>query len=102
MHLVQLFLPLYDNEGQAFARAMFDRVGDELTERYGGVTAYRRSPAEGLWKEQDGDLNRDDVVIYEVMAEEMDRAAWKRYGEELSRRFSQDEMMIRAIEVERL
>ena len=102
MHLLQLLLPLYDNQGQAFGKAMFDRVRDELTERFGGVTAYRRSPAEGLWKEDDGDVTRDQVVICEVLAEELDRAAWKQYGQELAVRFHQEEMMIRAIKIERL
>jgi hypothetical protein len=102
MHLVQLLLPLYDNEGRVFAREMFDRVRDELAEAFGGVTAYRRSPAEGSWKETDGAVNRDALVIYEVMMEELDHAWWKRYGEELAGRFRQEEMMIRAIPVERL
>jgi hypothetical protein len=103
MHLVQLLLPLYDNEGQAFGKPLFDRVRNELTERFGGVTAYRRSPAEGLWKEAGGEVNRDEVVIYEVVvAQELEREWWKGYGQELARRFRQEEMMIRAIAVERL
>ena len=40
MHLIQLFLPLYDNDGQAFAKPLFDTVRGELTERFGGVTAF--------------------------------------------------------------
>lgn len=102
MHLVQLLLPLYDNDGQAFGKPMFDRVRNELAERFGGVTAHRRSPAEGLWKEEGGSINRDEVVIYEVLAEELERTWWKQYGEELARRFRQEEMMMRAIAVERL
>jgi hypothetical protein len=102
MHLVQLLLPLYDNDGRSFEKAMFDLVRDELTENFGGVTAYRRSPAEGLWKEDGGAVARDDVVIYEVVAEELDRLWWKRYGSMLAGRFRQEEMMIRAIPVERL
>ena len=102
MHLVQLLLPLYDNEGRAFGKQMFDRVRNELAEGFGGVTAYRRSPAEGLWRDDDGTVARDDMVIYEVLAERLDRAWWKRYGEELAMRFRQEEMMIRAIAVERL
>lgn len=47
MHLIQLFLPLYDNDGQAFAKPLFDTVRGELTERFGGVTAFVRSPAVG-------------------------------------------------------
>jgi hypothetical protein len=81
---------------------MFDRVRDELTERFGGVTAYRRSPAEGLWKENGGDIIRDDVVIYEVMTTDLDRDWWKEYGDDLARRFRQDQMIIRAMAVERL
>lgn len=102
MHLIQLLLPLYDDKGQPFGKLMFDRVRNELTERFGGVTAHRRAPAEGLWKEEDGEVSRDEVVIYEVMTEELDRAWWKQYGAELARRFRQEEMMMRAIAVERL
>lgn len=102
MHLVQLLLPLYDNEGQAFHKPMFDGVRNELTEAFGGVTAHKRSPAEGLWKDGGGAVARDDVVIYEVMAEELDHAWWKRCAEELARRFHQEELMIRAIAVKRL
>ncbi|HYO92568.1 MAG TPA: hypothetical protein VEQ40_13070 [Pyrinomonadaceae bacterium] len=102
MYLVQLLLPLYDNEGKAFGKSMLDRVRNELTERFGGVTAHRRAPAEGLWQEDSGQVTRDDVVIYEVMTEELDRAQWKLYGQELAERFRQEELMIRAISVERL
>jgi hypothetical protein len=99
---VQLLLPLYDNHGRRFARALFDRVRGELTEEFGGITAYRRSPAEGLWKEKGGEVKRDDVVIFEVMVEALSRAWWAQYRQELERRFRQDEVVIRAIAVERL
>ncbi|HEX8747286.1 MAG TPA: hypothetical protein VF717_08800 [Pyrinomonadaceae bacterium] len=102
MYLVQLLIPLYDNEGRVFDKSMLDRVRNELTERFGGVTAYRRSPAEGLWQEDGGQVTRDEVVIYEVLTEELDRAHWKLYGEELAGRFHQQEMMMRAIPAERL
>ncbi len=102
MYLVQLLLPLYDNEGEAFEKVMFDRVRDELTKRFGGVTAFRLSPAEGLWKEDGGDVSRDRVVMYEVMTEEVERDYWEPYAKELARRFRQQEMMIRAINVEKL
>ena len=51
MHLIQILLPLYDNEGRPFAAPAFDRVRNELGEKFGGVTAFRGAPAEGLWKE---------------------------------------------------
>jgi hypothetical protein len=102
VHLVQILLPLYDNEKRAFARDEFDRVRRELTERFGGVTAFLRSPAEGRWKDDEGGVARDDVVIYEVMIDTLEREWWSRYRAELARRFRQEELLVRASEVERL
>lgn len=102
MHLVQILLPLYDNEKRPFARAEFERVRGELTERFGGVTAHLRSPAEGAWKDEGGDVARDDVVIYEVMCDALERDWWARYRAELARRFRQEELIVRACAVERL
>lgn len=102
MHLVQLFLPLRDNRKQPFDRALFERVRRELIERFGGITAYQRAPAQGVWKEPDGDESRDEIVILEVMAEELDRAWWREYREELAERFRQEEMVVRALPIETL
>lgn len=102
LHLVQLLLPLADNDGRAFPRSAYDRVRYELTERYGGVTAYLRAPAEGLWKEDAGRVSRDDVVIYEVMTGELDRAWWAAYRLALQERFRQEELVVRASAIERL
>ena len=102
MYQVRLLLPLYDNEGRAFARADFDRVRDELTEKFGGVTAHSRAPAEGVWKDDGGALNRDRVVAFEVLAETLERDWWADYRATLAARFRQDEVMITAAAVERL
>ena len=102
MFLIQFLLPLYDNDGNGFPRSMFDRVREELTTEFGGVTAYLRSPAQGFWKESDDDVVKDDLVSYEVMIEKLDREWWKRYREGLAERFRQEEILIRASEVERL
>ena len=59
MYLVQLLLPLRDNDGVPFPRADFERVRAELTERHGGVTAYLRSPASGVWRDEGGEVARD-------------------------------------------
>ena len=101
MHLVQLLLPLYDNEGSVFPRGVFDRVRQELTESHGGATAFLRSPAEGLWKDE-GQVSRDEVVLIEVMAKRLDRQWWAEYSSELKRRFRQDELVIRALVVDLL
>lgn len=102
MYLVQILLPLYDTGGHAFGRAPFDRVREELTDRFGGVTAYLRSPAEGAWREPGGEVERDDVVIVEVMTEALDRSWWRGYREALEQRFRQEEVMVRALAADRL
>ena len=38
MHLVQILLPVYDNEGAALPQLEFRRVSSELSHRFGGVT----------------------------------------------------------------
>lgn len=102
MHLVQLFLPVYDNDGRPFPKARFDAVRTELADAFGGVTAFMRSPAVGLWEDDDGDVCRDDVMLFEVMVDTLDRAWWRGYRGTLEQRFQQDEVMLRASAVERL
>lgn len=98
MHLVQLLLPLRDNEGNAFGRDAFGDVRRELTERFGGATLYARAPAVGLWKDGDGEVARDDVLIAEVMADHLDREWWRLYRAGLERRFRQEKLVVRALE----
>ena len=102
MHLVEILLPLYDNDGRAFGAVEFDRVRDELAEEFGGVTAFRRAPAEGLWKDEGGEVARDRVVVFEVMAAELDRAWWASYRADLERRFRQDKIVARATRFDEL
>ena len=102
MHLVELFLPLYDNDGQAFPKALYAAVRTELTKVFGGVTAFTRAPASGAWEDDDGTLHRDQVVLFEVMADHVDHAWWRNYRESLEQRFRQDEVLVRASAVERL
>jgi hypothetical protein len=101
MHVVQFLLPLRDNERRPFARADFEKVRAELTERFGGVTAFLQSPAMGAWKDE-GETVRDEMVLYEVMVERLDRAWWSGYRAELERRFQQERVMMRALGAETL
>jgi hypothetical protein len=102
VYLIQLLLPLRDNAGEPFASAEFERVRRELAERFGGVTFYTRSPAVGIWKDEDGEVDRDEIVIAEVMADGEDREWWRAYRRELERRFRQEEMIVRSTRCERL
>lgn len=100
-YLVQLFLPLYDNDGNAFTRADYAPVREELTSRFGGMTAYTRAPAEGRW-EDDGKTVKDDVIVLEVMADTLERAWWETYRQKLERAFRQERILIRALSCELL
>jgi hypothetical protein len=102
MYLVQILLPLFDNEGQALPRQLYDRVFRALTERFGGATAFTRSPAEGAWKEPGAGTSRDQVVIFEVMAERLERDWWAAYRRQLEADFKQEKILIRAMGVEEL
>ena len=53
----------------------------------------------GLWKEGDGDVVRDDIVFFEVMADHLDTAWWANYREQLRGRFVQDALIMRATAV---
>jgi hypothetical protein len=102
MNLVQLLLPLCDGEGERFPATQFDAVARELTQRFGGLTAYARSPAAGLWEEQPGRTRRDDIVVYEVMVDSLDAAWWAGYRKRLEAEFRQEELVVRALEGRRL
>jgi hypothetical protein len=100
MNLVQLFLPLRDNAGAAFPASLFHRVRAELTDAFGGVTAYQRAPATGLWEDGADEVQRDDLVLFEVMVESLDRTWWKDYCADLAERFRQEEVLVRALPCE--
>ena len=101
MHIVQFLLPLRDNERRPFSRADFDKVRTELTERFGGITAFLQSPAAGAWKEE-GETVSDEMVLFEVMVESLEREWWRFYRMELERRFRQERILVRALGAETL
>jgi hypothetical protein len=44
MHLVQILLPVYDNEGKPLLHETFGSLREELAGRFGGLTAFTQSP----------------------------------------------------------
>ena len=102
MHLVQILLPVFDNAGQRFPDAHYTSIRREMTGRFGGVTAYLRSPATGLWQRDDGSIDRDEMIMVEVMVDVMDDQWWRAYREGLERQFAQDAIVIRAIAIRTL
>ena len=101
MHIIEILLPLYDNAGERFGAEPFARVKEELVDHFGGLTAFTRSPAEGVWDEG-GERSRDEIVVFEVMADWLDRGWWRTYRAQLEERFRQETIVVRAREVELL
>jgi len=97
MHLIQILLPLFGNEGEDILRESYPRIRDELVARFGGLTAFLQSPAEGLWKEGDCGIGRDDIVMVEVMVESLEPAWWEEYREILQKLLGQESIVIRAV-----
>jgi hypothetical protein len=102
IHLVQLLVPLYDNDGTPFPPERYVELREELTSRFGGLTAYTRAPAQGTWKAGAEPATREDIIVYEVMVEHLDVAWWATYRRTLETRFEQDELVVRAHQVRRL
>ncbi len=101
-YLVQMLLPLYDDAGAAIATDLFAQTRQELADQFGGMTAFMRAPARGLWKTEDGAVTRDEIVVFEVMVEELDRDWWDAYRQRLEGRFRQDAIVVRSTKIRRL
>lgn len=101
LYSIDILLPQSDGTGRRFPQVACDRIREVLTERFGGVTAFLRAPALGEWRNHSGAVERDEIVIFEVMAETLDREWWASYRHELELAFRQQEIVVRAVLVER-
>lgn len=93
---MQILLPLRDNRGKRLPRSLFDKLLEELSETFGGVTAYTRSPAEGQWT-KGARTKSDDIVVVEVMVEKPDAYWWRSLRHKLEEDFRQDTVIVRSI-----
>ena len=101
MHLVQILLPLADNQGRPLPRKQFAAIQRELTKRFSGLTAYSRAPAEGHWRPRK-ETKREEIIVYEVMDSAFDVRWWRRYRRRLEELFRQESVIIRAQQTEML
>jgi hypothetical protein len=62
MHLIEILLPLHDNKDRSLNRKPIAAARDELTELYGGVTAFNRAPATGESREGNR-IVRDEIIV---------------------------------------
>ncbi len=97
MHLIQIFLPLYDNNKQPFDPSLYEKLRTGLKEEFGGVSFFRNAPVEGLWKDETGKTNYDELIIAEVMISELNKDWWQQFKERLEQLFKQEEILIRSI-----
>jgi hypothetical protein len=102
MNLVQVFIPSFDIGGARFETSYYKLVYDELLQQFGGLTAYPRAPATGLWTDDRKQIELDEIVVFEVMTQNLDRQWWAEYREKLEVRFAQEEVLIRVLGIERL
>jgi hypothetical protein len=100
-YLVEVFLPLDRGDGSEVPTDEIEGLIAGLADRFGGATAYNRSPADGVWKPR-GKTIRDRIVIVEVMVDDLDRGWWGNYRRRLEAAFEQEQMLIRAVLVERI
>ena len=100
MQQIQILLPLYNNHKEPFPTAIFNSIRQELTEKFGGITTFSRAPATGLWKENEEKTVKDEIIIYEVMAETLDQHWWQNYKVTLEKTFRQEEILIRTWQIQ--
>ena len=86
MHLIELLLPIQDNHGTPFPRGLFRAIQEHLTETFGGATAFTRAPAEGTTS-GNGEIEEDQIIVFEVMTEELGRTWWRNYRCQLEQTF---------------
>ena len=101
MICVQILLPVVDKRGHARPYHLFGVVQEELTAKFGGVTAFINAPAEGRWKKNRRTVH-DDIVVIEVMVKRLNRAWWQRYRRDLEQRFKQEAIVVRALPMQLL
>lgn len=101
-HLVQLLLPLCTKVGERLPQAEFERVEQELSTYCGGATAFARAPARGRWRNAAGQVEHDEIVVFEAIVAELDSTWWSEYRERLATRFEQSTVIVRSSRIQLL
>jgi hypothetical protein len=96
MHLIQIFLPLFDNQGNQFSADKFSEVRQSMVTRYGGVTIYKQA-ASGLWENESGHIDKDTLIVMEVIIKKLHKRWWKHLRQSLEKDFQQNRILIRAL-----
>lgn len=100
MNLVEIFVPCRYPDGRDIPGEFFTRLTAQLTEKFNGTTAFLRSPAEGAWVNEQGHCDHDEIVIFEVLVEDLDRDWWSEFRLGLELELDQKKLLIRATTIE--
>ena len=101
MYLIQILIPLADNSGVPFSAETLQGIRLELSERFGGLTAYTRAPAKGIWTS--GAIEQtDDIVIVEVMTGDIEEDWWRGFRLRLEQLLRQKQLVIRVQDIKLL
>lgn len=95
--LVQILMPLRDREGQPFSQTVLDEMRRDLAAHFSDVAVHLRAPAPNVSTSRCADM-----LVFEVMCERLDRCWWHDYRRHLESRFGQQEIVVRAVPVEKL
>ena len=101
LRVVEIFLPVTYGDGSPIPAEIFEVLKQELAEKFGGVTVYSRSPAEGLWQ-KGGQKEREAIVIFEVMTDRVEKDWWSEFRGRLEALLRQEEVRIRSKRAARL
>jgi hypothetical protein len=94
--LIQILLPTNGSDD-----GVFERLAQELTAKFGGVTSFIRAPAEGRWN-TGSRTEHDDIAVIEVMADDVDYGYWADLRTRLEQALAQEEIIIRCQPLELL
>jgi len=97
-YLVEILVPKEKGGGEPVGGPWFEAFLKELTEKFGGATSFSRAPGEGLWQEGGG-TERDSIAVVQVMTDALDSEYWRALRKRLEQELTQEEIVIRALEI---
>lgn len=98
MHLIQIFVPQFIKK-KRISKKILEALAFELSQSFGGATAYLRSPALGLWKKRTK-LDREQILVFEVMVTRLQRREWAKRRLAWQKMFRQEKLLIRSLEID--
>lgn len=93
--LIQLFLPLTNSPS---ADKKLKALEQKLIKNFGGLSIYAQNPASGSWRKK-GQLEKDKMMVFEVMVPVFNEKFWKKLKTSLERQFGQKEILIRSLDI---